>query len=162
MSISKSQLFVLSIVILLLAACGQGPITYDVDSVESAEVMTTLQYVQGIEQGPAYNISLTVPDTWVGEVATRNEGNVLYFDYLGAGEETAPIFSIEALSPTQYWKQAGGYPGYYTNIVNQNDTYFVYHLPIDAYYSGLSAETFAALSQSVPEIVATFNAEMAN
>ena len=86
----------------------------------------------------------------------------MYFDYITDSGETAEIFYVEALSTSQYWQQNGAHPGSYTNIVNRGNTYFIYYLPIDVYYSGLSATEFATFAEAVPGIVASFSASVVN
>lgn len=155
----KQLRFVLFIVVVAaLAGCGPGFVNNEVVSVDAAEVVSTMQYVDGPETGPAYTVSMVMPDEWVGEFAARNLGNVIYLDYVGDGDAAA-IFSVEALSPAQYWKASGSYPAYQTNLVNRGDTFFVYTLPVDAHYSGLSEEEFTAFAEMVPSVVETFSAE---
>jgi hypothetical protein len=103
-----------------------------------------------------------VPADWVGQFETVNEGNTLVFNYITENDRRAPIFFIEALSRPQYWEQIGSYPGQYTNLVNTFDTYIIYHLPIDAYYSGLPRVEFEALAEDVPDIVASIQTEAVN
>lgn len=158
---SRFVLFVVLVAALVLTGCAGGFGGNEVTAVTAASVSATLQYVDGGKQGPAYNMTVTVPDDWVGVFDVQNTGNTLMFHYTKDVAEPALVFSIEALSPTQYWKASGSYPASQTNIVNAGDTYFVYHLPIDTFYSGLSAEQLATLSAAVPGIVASFAAEAA-
>lgn len=142
-------------VLLVSTACGGAFTNVDpvVSSVTEATVQHTIQYVDGFNEGPLYQFTLTLPEDWVGNIATRSEGNVVYFD---AVESNGLLFYIEALSEAQFWKQSS-YPGEYTNIATTPDnTFFIYHLPIDAYYSGLPVETFEALSADVPAVISTF------
>ncbi|MEZ4591147.1 MAG: hypothetical protein R3D55_08390 [Chloroflexota bacterium] len=160
----KSRIFLmalLALVVMGLAGCAGSFVSNETAPIDSETVSTQLQYVDGAEVGPLYNVEVAVPADWVGQFETRNVGNKLYFEYVtDAGG--AEIFFIEALSSSQYWEQAGSHPGSYVNIVNRGDTYFVYHLPIDAYYSGLPDEEFLTFSAAVPEIVASFSAQAAN
>lgn len=158
----KIRYLILLVVLFTLAGCASSVSTAGstVEAVQGPEVATTLRYQDGVEAGPLYNAALTVPDSWVGQFEARNEGNALYFDYTGDGDRS-PIFTIEALSPSQYWNSSGGYPNSHTNLVNRNDTFFVYYMPIEPYYAGLDEATFAELTAAVPEIAATFSAESA-
>lgn len=162
MKTTKSRLIRLglltTVLLLLLTGCARSfdkPLSATTPVTE-AVVSGTMQYLLRFEQGPLYNFTMTLPDEWVGQLATRNNGNVLYFDYIGENGQPAPFFSIEALSEEQLWKQEGGYPAYRSSILNTAETYFVYHLPVDAYYSGLPEENFATLAEAVPGLMASF------
>lgn len=152
-----------SLLVLVLAGCASGTFgSYgsEIQPVTGTTVVRTIQYLdENGDEGPAYNVSIEVPEPWVGEFETRSEGNSLFFD-LVREERRAPIFFIEALSESQYWEQIGSYPGQYTNLKATPDTYFIYHLPIDAYYSGLSEEEFEPLLTLVPEVLRTFSVEL--
>lgn len=160
----KLRFIILVTMVLLVALTGcagtvvENPIT----PVDSETVTVKLHYIDGPEVGPPYDVSVTVPSDWVGQFNIRNVGNSIYFDYLRETGTDAEIFFIEALSEQQFWEQDGSFPGNYTNIVNRGDTYFIYHLPIDAYYSGLPDEEFMAFSEAVPGVIASFTAEEAN
>lgn len=160
----KSRVFLLVLLVLMvigLSGCGGSFLQNETAPINSETVTAQLQYADGAEVGPLYNVEVVVPSAWVGQFETRNIGNKLYFEYVSdAG--VAEIFFIEALSSSQYWDQNGPHPGSYTNIVNRGDTYFIYYLPIDAYYSGLSEEEFLSFSEAVPGIVESFTAQAAN
>jgi hypothetical protein len=121
-------------------------------------VVTTLQTVDEKQVGPAYQVSLTVPQEWVGKFEVVNRGNSLTFTYIVSDRQRAPIFFVDALTETQYWEQIGSYPGQYTNLEATPNAYFTYHLPVDAYYSGLPSEEYAAFAKVVPDIVKSFSA----
>lgn len=158
---ARIRFVVLAAALLLLAGCGQGYRGLDVEPVSGSTVTTTLAYLDGLDEGPAYTVTMNVPENWVGKFETQNLGNSVYFFYT---EESAParVFAVEALSPKQYWASSGSYPNSHTNIVNRGDTYFVYYLPIDAYYSGLDDTLFMTLTAEVPAIIASFAAVAAN
>ena len=151
------RLAVLITLILLLTGCsgafGDYPTT--TEAVTDATVVRSLQFIDEGNLGPVYTFSIDIPDEWVGQVQTRNDGNSIYFDYV-TENGAAPIFFIEALSVAQFWEQVGSYPGIYDDIQWTRDTYFIYHLPRDAYYSGLSKELYQALSAVVPQVITTF------
>lgn len=146
----------------LTTGCAGINVANPVASVDAQTVTAQMQYVDGSEVGPLYNMSVTVPAEWVGTFETRSEGNTLYFDFVTESGTPAQIFFIEALSPSQYWNQAGAHPGSYVNIVNRGDTFFIYYLPIDSYYSGLSKEQFTPFAEAVPGIIASFDASATN
>lgn len=152
-----------TVLLLLLAGCGRSFSSLEPVSapVTDTVVAGTMQYLVRLDEGPLYNFTLNVPAEWVGKVNTRNSGNVVYFEYLNEGSSAIPLFSIEALSEEQLWKQEGGYPAYRSSILNTVDTYFVYHLPIDAYYSGVTEERYAELVAGVPELMPSFTATLA-
>ena len=160
----KARIFLLVLLALMvigLAGCGGSFLANETAPIDSETVTAQLQFADGAEVGPLYDVELVVPSDWVGQFETRNLGNKLYFEYVtDAGG--AEVFFIEALSESQYWDQNGPHPASYTNIVNRGDTYFIYHLPIDAYYSGLSEEDFLSFSEAVPGIVDSFTAQAAN
>jgi len=133
------SIMLLSGMLMLLAGCGRAFGSFEpvAEPVDDATVVRPIQYLEGLEDGPLYEVAITLPEEWVGRFVTRNNGNVIHFDYVTESERQAPIFSIEALSEAQFWEQIGSYPGQQTNIVNTPDTYFIYHLPIDSWYSGL-------------------------
>jgi len=152
------RIFLFGVALLALAGCSQytfGSGQSDVETIEDTTVTRTLQYFDNNDEGPRYNVSLDLPEEWVGQFETRNEGNSLAFRYLvdEDDEQGSPLFYVEALSNAQYWEQIGSYPGQYFNIANTADTYFIYYLPVDAYYSGLNQDEFDALAAIVPDIV---------
>jgi hypothetical protein len=154
---SRLVLFLVLALVLLLTACagpfGQSPVT---ETISNATVSVPMNFVEARRVGPVYDVSVTVPGDWVNQFTVRNEGNIIQFNYKDSSGLERFVFSIEALSDRQYWQQSGSYPGSQVNIVNLGDTYFVYHLPIDTFYSGLGAEEFQAFAAVVPEIVASF------
>lgn len=161
----KFRVFLLvisALVVFALTGCGGAFIENETMPVSAETVAVEMQYVDGAEVGPLYNVEVAVPADWVGNFETRNLGNRLYFEYIPDSGEPTEIFFIEALSSSQYWEQNGAHPGSYTNIVNRGDTFFIYYLPIDAYYSGLPEAEFASFAEAVPNIVASFNARAAN
>lgn len=160
--LKKSQLFIVLLLTAVLVGCIGGFERLSESEITDATFTTRMYFVQGNVAGPEYDVTVTVPDEWVGQFATRNVGNILYFDYTGEGTSTAQIFTIEALSADQYWKQSGSYPGSYVNIVNRGDTFFIYNLPIDSHFSGLSDEDFQVLAEAVPQIIASFEASATN
>ncbi|HMQ54395.1 MAG TPA: hypothetical protein PKE64_12810 [Anaerolineae bacterium] len=153
---------VIAAIFITLTGCAGVAVSNPVSTVDSQTVAAQLQFVDGVKVGPLYNMSVTVPDTWVNQFKVRNVGNSLYFDYVTPAGTSAPIFFIEALSSSQFWEQNGSLPGSYRSIVNRGDTYFIYHLPLDAYYSGLSKEEYTALAETVPSVISTFTAQTAN
>jgi hypothetical protein len=162
MSMKARFVFVtLIMTVLLLTGCAGAFGGSEVTPVDSQTVTAPLQYLDRVQRGPLYNVSVDVPAEWVGEFEMLNTGNVLQFRYVGEAKKAGPLFYIEALSAKQYWKASGSYPASQVNIVNRGDTYFVYHLPIDAFYSGLSPDAFEALAAAVPQVVASFTAESA-
>ncbi len=163
--LNKSRVIILLVVAALaalaLTGCAGVGSTNSVTPVDNQNFATQLQFIDGIKVGPKYNAAVSLPQDWVGKFKVRSEGNKLYFDYITASGSSAPIFFIEALSKSQYWQQNGAHPGSYTNIINRGDTYFIYHLPIDSYYSGLPKQEFGALAEAVPGIISSFTAEAA-
>jgi hypothetical protein len=159
---SMRTLGAMVVVLILLTGCGvtAGSFAFAVEPVDAAVVARTVYSIDGLEEGTAYQISLTVPDEWVGKFVTRNVGNIVYFDYVVAEGQTAPIFSVEALSFAQYWK-TGAYPGEQTFIRSLLDTYIVYRMPIDAYYSGLPVDTFEAIAAQVPGVMTSLSVQAA-
>ncbi len=160
----KSRFIILLVVAalaLILSGCA-GTNVNTVTPVDNEMVVLPVQFIDGIEVGPVYNMSVNVPQDWVGKFQSRSVGNKVYFDYITASGTTAPIFFIEALSPSQYWDQNGAHPTSYINLINRGDTFFVYYLPIDAYYSGLPKQEFDSFAAVVPGVVSSFTAEAAN
>ncbi len=158
---NKSRLIVLMLFVvasLLLTGCVGAFGASSVETVQGSEVTTSLQFLDRSAKGPVYNISVQLPNDWVGKVVMQNLGNVVNFR---SAETNGLLFSIEALSERQYWKASGSYPASQVNIINRGDTYFVYHLPVDAHYSGLAPDVFAAYAAAVPDVIASFKAEVA-
>lgn len=153
---SRFVLFLVLASVLLLTACagpfGKNAVTQDVTA---PTISVPMNFVEARQTGPVYDVSVTVPGDWVNQFSVRNVGNMVQFLYNDNGRERF-VFSIEALSDKQYWQASGSYPASQVNIINLGDTYFVYHLPIDTFYSGLPAEQFQAFAAAVPEIVASF------
>lgn len=163
-------LTLLALAMLALTGCTQyafGGNQSEVETIDGTTITRTLQYLDDNTAGPLYELTFTVPDGWVDEFQTLNRGNSLVFRYITEDEDDADaddddedrepagslIFTIDALSNAQYWEQIGSYPGQYKNITNTADTYFIYNLPIDAYYSGLADEEFDELAADVPAVI---------
>lgn len=144
-----------------LAGCA-GTNVNAVAPVDNQTFATQLQFIDGIKVGPLYNTTVNVPQEWVGRFRVRSLGNKLYFDYITESGSSAPIFFIEALSKSQFWQQNGAHPDSYVNIINRGDTFFIYYLPIDVYYSGLPKQEFTALAEAVPGVISSFTAEAAD
>lgn len=146
--------------LLLLVGCGSvGRGELVIETVEDQTINTQLRFLDGQDQGPVYNVSLAVPEDWVGEFVTRQQDNTITFRYMIDEMRRATIFTVEALSQSQYWEQIGSYPTPFVNIVFTADTYFIYHMPIYEYYTGLSEDEFQIFADEVPGIVDTFVAE---
>jgi hypothetical protein len=162
----QSRFVVLALILGLLAGCGRafGGFEPQTQSVTTKEIVLPVQYLEGLQAGPLYQVTITLPDDWVGKFATSNNGNIVSFNFNEKADRAqrapAPIFSISALSERQYWKQIGGYPGSYKSILSTGDTYFIYYLPIDPYYSGLAPEAYSALAQQVPGVITSFQAKL--
>lgn len=161
---------VIGMLLLALVGCRQhsfGGFGNESIRLDDTVLTRSLQYLDNDEEGPMYTLSFTVPEAWVGEFVTINTGNQISFEYIVQEENEdenlrelrAPIFTVDALSNAQYWEQIGSYPGIYKNILNTADTYFIYQLPIDSFYSGLSDEDFEAFAEQVPGVIASFGAE---
>lgn len=157
---AKPKYFILlALLMVSLVGCSTrafGKLTSDVQPIDATEVVRSIQFIDESELGPVYDISFTVPQDWVGNFETRLEGSTLIFEMETDNARGAPIFFVEALSEAQYWEQIGSYPGQYTNIIVTPDTYVIYYLPLDSFYSGLSDDEYADLAAQVPEIVASF------
>lgn len=156
------RMFLLGIVMLTLVGCGSrsfGGFGIDVQPIDDIVVTRSIQYVEYNRVGPAYSVTFTVPESWVGQFQTRARGNTLVFEYTGASEFGSPIFTVDALSNAQYWEQIGSFPGQYKNLLNTADTYIIYTLPIDSFYSGLPDAQFEEFASAVPTIVTSFDAQ---
>jgi hypothetical protein len=151
-------LLFLSLAALALAGCGSrsfGNLSLNIESIDETTVSRTIQFAESNRLGPQYDLSLTVPEAWVGSFQTRSRGNSIVFEFVNERGRSSPIFSIDALSLAQYWEQVGNLPGDYNSILNTADTYIVYHLPIDAFYSGLPAQQYQAFADAVPGVIAS-------
>lgn len=158
----QSRFVVLALVLVLLAGCGRafGGFDPQTQPVTSQEVVLPVQYWDGLQPGPLYQVTITLPEDWVGKFATSNNGNQVAFNLSERPDRPAPIFTISALSERQYWEQIGGYPGSYRSILSTGDTHFIYHLPIDPYYSGLTPDVYSALAGQVPGVITSFQAQL--
>jgi hypothetical protein len=145
---------------LVLGGCAGGAFggfpseTLDVDS---TTIVREMQYYgRGAEFGTPYEITLTVPESWVGNFITVQTPTTLTFTFVDDLGRRSEIFSIYALSLDQFWQQNGSYPGVFTSIGNSTDgTYFAYHANPFAFYSGLDESRYQAFTAEVPGIVAT-------
>lgn len=156
---SKLRIVLLGLAALLaLAGCSGGGASVTVDVVESENVSFEMRFTEGANRGPFYTVDLTLPQGWVDTFQIRARDNRLEFEFIRDDVRRASIFTIEALSRSQYWEQIGSYPEDYVNILFTADTYFIYHLPPDAYYSGLPDDEFAAFAAEVPGIIQSFAA----
>ena len=118
-------------------------------------VVRELGYFDQGQFGPTYSFAITIPEEWVGSFSTTSNGSVLTFNYVTPSGRTAPIFTIHALSRGQFWEQNGNEPTQYTNLKATPDTYFIYNLPIDSFYSVLSAEEYDIIAAQFPGILAS-------
>ena len=149
----------LMILLLALVGCsGTFGMAVEVNNVDETSVVSVLNYRDGRNTGPAYAVSLTVPEDWVGQFETRTNDNQLIFSLVDGARHSA-ILTIEALSVAQYWKQIGGYPGDFTNIIFTADTYFIYHFPGFNFYTSLSEDEYAAFVDVIPSVVQTLAVE---
>jgi hypothetical protein len=176
---AKTRIVLFSIVALLvLVGCGANRTALEsTGPIESADVVAQVQYLDGPTEGPMYEISMMVPEEWVGQFEVANYGNRIVFEYLipldeedqadlEAGETVrqrkATVLWIDALSRAQYWEQIGSYPGDWINILFTADTYFAYQrvasLPDLPALSGLPEEVYFELVAAVPDIIASFDA----
>jgi hypothetical protein len=149
----------LLLIALLLGGCGQSIASFGLESVpvDSASVTQTLRYVEGIKEGPLYEVGLTLPEDWVGNFVTSTAGNTVYYQFVDESGRRYPIFSIEALSEEQFWQQQGSYPAQRVSLRNTPDTFFVYHVLEDAFHSGLPKADFQALAEQVPGVMSSFD-----
>lgn len=155
---TRLPFFVLVLTLALLTGCAVSSSNNVTESL-SNDFTTTLRYADQAERGPVYDVSLTLPDKWVDTFTVRNRGNAIVFDPIDQFNQQSQLLTIEALSMDQYWKMSGAYPNSHSNIINLGDTYFVYYLAIDEFYSGMSEEEMADFSADVPAIVASFVAD---
>lgn len=147
---------------LMLMGCSSrafGNLTLQVEPIDQQTITRTMQYAESSQVGPTYEVAFTVPAAWVGSFQTRNRGNSLAFEFVNERGRGFPIFTVDVLSNAQYWEQVGSFPGDYNSLLNTADTYFVYNLPIDAFYSGLPGDDYAEYAEAVPAIVASFTAQ---
>lgn len=164
MNHKKTLALLISLVTLfVLSAC--VPKAYRANetfSIDGTTVTFQLAYDDGLKAGTPYKITMTIPQSWIGNVNVRNLGNTAQFTYTATGG-SSQVFAISALSPEQYWQQTGSYPGSFVTVRNmRGDTYIVYYQPIDTYYSGLSADQLATVSAEVAAAIATVQVEAAN
>ncbi|NDJ62591.1 MAG: hypothetical protein GYB67_15795 [Chloroflexi bacterium] len=149
--------------LVLLVGCGPGTAAFgglrsEAEAIDSATVIRTVRYFDEGALGPEYAFSVTVPEEWVGQFETSNNGHVVTFNFITERDRRAPIFTIQALSFQQFWEQNGSYPSGFYNLAATPDTYFIYTSSLDAYHSGLPAEQYAELRAPVAEIITTFDA----
>lgn len=156
----KVRTLLVAVVALLLIGCSATLSKNESSTIDSSDFSTTLQFFDRFENGPVYDVSMTLPEEWVGEYLLRNQGNAIFFDRIDQFNQQTQILSIEALSPGQYWEMSGSYPNSHTNIVNKGDTYFVYTMPIDSYYTGMSEEEMAEFAARLPTLLESFSAEV--
>lgn len=151
--------------LLLLSGCAGAAFGGFAIQTTDVTAQTVEQEVRSFEQGkigPSYVFAVDVPEDWVDNFRLSNNGSVVTFNYITERGRSAPLFRIEALTRDQYWKQQGSYPSAFNNILSQDDTYFIYYAPRDAYYSGLPEDEFLALRDQIPGIITTFRAERIN
>lgn len=164
MNHKKTLALLISLVALfVLSACvPKAYRTNETFPVDGTTVTFQLAYDDGLTVGTPYEVTMTVPQSWVGNFTVRNLGNTAYFEYAATGG-SSQVFSITALSPNQYWKQTGSYPGSFTTVRNmRGETYIVYYQPIDTYYSGVSAEQLATFTAEIQAAIATVQVEATN
>ena len=177
----RYRIILLGSMLMVLVGCSSrafGGELEEVEAISDTALVRTMQYLEADSEGPVYDVSMTVPENWVGNFETRVNGNRITFEYLIVDEEAvaeaeaneeeppdprrAAIFYIEALSREQYWEQVGSYPGDYPNIQFTADTFFIYHVPQFAFYSGLSDEDYEAWTADVPDIITSVSTRRVN
>jgi hypothetical protein len=161
--LTLNHVALLALVVLLLAGCGRAYGSYEpsVQPIAQAEVTGSMQYQEGLTEGPTYTFSVNVPESWVGAFEVKNNGNTLEFIF-DAPDRKARIFTVTALSERQFWEQVGSYPGQYQDIVFTGDTYFIYSLPVDAFWSGLTQEQYDVVAAEVPAVMTGFAVTYSN
>ena len=148
--------------IIILAGCSGGGFPLVTEPIDSTTVVRQVQYFDRGAEGLPYEFSVTVPESWVDNFDTTNNGSVVTFRHVTEDGRSAAIFSIHALSFSQFWKQNGSYPQQFASVHTDWDTYWVSYHPQDAFYSGLSEEAYAELSAAVPDIIASFQSTEAS
>lgn len=150
---------------LLLASCRGGAFggfTKQTEPITQATISRTVRYYDQGQAGPSYTITVTVPEAWVNRSSTTSDGSLITFNFITPNGRAAPIFTLHTLSLGQFWEQNGSEPTRYQNIAATGETYFVYNVPVDAFYSGLSDADYDALADAVPGIIASFSATPQN
>ncbi|MGJ3239658.1 MAG: hypothetical protein ACFE0Q_13190 [Anaerolineae bacterium] len=146
--------------LLVLSGCAGGAFGGIGSVTEAVDNQVVVREVQSFERGTSgrpYEISLTVPEEWVGSFDTVNNGSVVTFRRTDANGYSAPVFYIHVLNFEQYWMQNGSYPGDYRQLASVGDTYFVYNAPVESYYSGLGEEEYQEFLATVDEVLTTFS-----
>lgn len=159
------QSIVLIALVMILVGCAGGTFAERPEAITDQMVVREMRFFDSGDLGPDYTVMFTVPEEWVGQFETSNDGSAMTFNLVKDNGRRAPIFTIYALSRTQWWQQGGSYPQAYPSLKSTPETFFTYNAPIDAFYSGLSAEEFTEIRALIPEVVASFDvvpsAEMA-
>lgn len=155
---TRLTIFVLALAMVFLTGCAVSS-SNNMREELSTDYSTTLRYADQAERGPTYDVSLTLPSEWVDRFTVRNRGNAIVFDPVDQFNNQSQVLTIEALSMDQYWKMSGSYPNSHTNLINKGDTYFVYYVPIDPFYTGVSEEEMAEFMADIPAILETFEAK---
>jgi hypothetical protein len=155
---AKTIFLVLAILVFVLAGCGQSASSFGLEAspITATALTQSMRYIQGLNEGPSYTIGLTLPEDWVDSFVAFDTGNVVYFHYVNEEGQRFPIFTIEALSPEQFWQQQGSYPAQRVSLRTMPETYFVYHILEDAFHSGLPKAEFQVLAEQVPDVMTTF------
>lgn len=160
---NQFRIIVMAVVLAMsLASCAGGAFGGFPQSpmdITETNVVRTIRYFDEGTLGPQYEVSFTVPESWVGSFETSQSGSVMAFDLIAENGRRSRIFQIDALSRQQFWEQNGSYPTQYSNILNTWDTYFIYYVPIEAFYSGLSQAEYDAITAEIPNIIDSFIAE---
>lgn len=127
------------------------------EPITEATVVRSLRWYDQANSGPTYEVSVEVPQAWVDNFVTTSNGSALVFNFINERGRKSPVFTIQALSLSQFWEQNGSFPSRYRNVKTTGNTYFVYDLPLDSYFSGLDDDTYANLAAVVPGIIETFS-----
>jgi hypothetical protein len=165
MNIAHVRLVIMGLLLsVLLTACGGGGGTVggfkpQTETITTPTITREMRYFDQGQLGTSYTLALTVPDSWVNNFSTTSNGSVITFNFVDTNGRNAPIFTLHALSESQYWKQNGNEPTKYKNIKATADTYFIYYVPIDAFFSGLSKAEYDAFKAQVPDVMTTLVVE---
>ncbi len=105
--------------------------------------------------GRMFDYSLIVPQEWAGKYETRLEGGVLFFDYIGDPSMRHALFSIAALTESQ-WQEVQAEIGHGSGLISVDGIVFSYNTALDNPFVGSHGDEFQQLAAQLMEIVTTF------
>jgi hypothetical protein len=106
-----------------------------------------------LDDGRAYEYTLTMPENWAGKYEIREAGGINWFDYSVSPDLKSELFSLAAV-PESEWKTIQQEPGYHgEELLSMDGVVFKFSFALDNPYTDSQAEEFQQMTGQVREIL---------